>query len=196
MQNFLSILYLAERELMAKNWYVLHSFTGHENKIEKTIRKMMDDEDFAAVVSDVKVPAEKVLDAKRKERLQKVLPGYIFLEMDLPESGWQHYTSQIYRLQGVSGFVGTKSNSKPQAISTEETKNLLARIGEIKGDSNFKFRQNYVEGETVRIIDGPFESFTGKIEEVHNEKNRLKITVGIFGRNTPVEVEFRQVEKV
>ena len=184
---------------MAKNWYVLHTFSGHEYKIEKTIRRMMDDGEFAEVLSDIKVPSEKVVDVKdgkRKERLQKVLPGYILLEMDLPVSGWKQYTSRIHRLQGVSGFVGTNANTKPQPISTEEAKNLLARMGEIKGDSSYRPRQNYVLDEMVRIIDGPFESFTGTVEEVYDEKNRLKVMVGIFGRNTPVEVEFRQVEKV
>lgn len=184
---------------MAKSWYVLHTFSGHENKIEKSIRKLMEDEDFTTVVSDIKVPSEKVVDVKngkRKERLQKVLPGYILLEMDLPSVGWQDYTSPIHRLQGVSGFVGTKSNAKPQPISAEEARVLLSRIGEIKGDADYNVRQDYVLDETVRVIDGPFETFTGTIEEIYSEKNRLKIMVGIFGRNTPVEVEFRQVEKI
>ena len=110
---------------MAKSWYVLHTFSGHENKIEKTIRKMMSDGEFTKVLSDIKVPSEKVVDVKdgkRKERLQKVLPGYILLEMDLPDTNWKQCISKIRRLQGVSGFVGTSVSARPQPISTEEAK--------------------------------------------------------------------------
>lgn len=184
---------------MAKSWYVLHTFSGHENKIEKTIRRMIDDGEFGEAVNDIKVPSEKVVDVKdgkRKERMQKVLPGYILLEMDLPDLGWKPVCSKIRRIQGVTGFVGTSPSAKPQPISTEEARNLLARMGEIKGDSSYRPKQTYVVGETVRIIDGPFESFTGTVEEVQDEKNRLKVMVGIFGRNTPVEVEYLQVEKL
>lgn len=184
---------------MAKSWYVLHTFSGHENKIERTIRKMIEDGELGDAVSDIKVPSEKVVDVKdgkRKERMQKVLPGYILLEMDLPDIGWKPVCSHIRRIQGVTGFVGTNPAVKPQPITTEEARNLLARMGEIKGDSSYRPKQSYSVGETVRIIDGPFESFTGTVEEVQDDKNRLKVTVGIFGRNTPVEVEFLQVEKI
>jgi transcriptional antiterminator NusG len=184
---------------MAKSWYVLHTYSGYENKIEKTIRIMIDQGELGTVVSDIKVPSEKVVDVKdgkRKERIQRVLPGYVLIEMELPEIGWKEPCSKIRRIQGVTGFVGAGSNLKPNPISQEEAKTLLARMGEIKGDSSYRPKQNFVEGESVRIIDGPFESFTGTIEEVHAEKARLKVMVGIFGRNTPVEVEFLQVEKI
>ncbi len=184
---------------MAKGWYVLHTFSGHENKIERTIKKMIEDGELGEAVFDIKVPSEKVVDVKdgkRKERMQKVLPGYILLEMDLPDLGWKPVCSTIRRLQGVTGFVGSSSNAKPQPISNEEARNLLARMGEIKGDNSYRPKQSFVVGESVRIIDGPFESFTGTVEEVQDDKNRLKVMVGIFGRNTPVEVEFLQVEKV
>ncbi len=183
---------------MAKGWYVLHTFSGHENKIERNIKMMMDEGAFGEAVSDIKVPSEKVVDVKdgkRKERMQKVLPGYILLEMDLPAQGWKPVCTEIRRLQGVTGFVGTNASAKPQPISTEEARNLLARMGEIKGESSYRPKQTYVPGEMVRIVDGPFESFTGTVEEVHDDKNKLKVMVGIFGRNTPVEVEFLQVEK-
>jgi transcriptional antiterminator NusG len=184
---------------MAKSWYVLHTFSGHENKIERNIKKMMEDGELGEAVTDIKVPSEKVVDVKdgkRKERMQKVLPGYILLEMDLPDIGWKQVCANIRRIQGVTGFVGSSSNAKPQPITTEEARNLLARMGEIKGDSSYRPKQSYAVGETVRIIDGPFETFTGTVEEVQDDKNRLKVMVGIFGRNTPVEVEFLQVEKV
>jgi transcriptional antiterminator NusG len=184
---------------MAKHWYVLHTYSGYENKIEKTIRMMKDDGEFGEAVNDIKVPSEKVVDikdGKRKERMQRVLPGYVLLEMDLPDLGWKAVCSKIRRIQGVTAFVGGSANGKPQPISQEEARGLLARMGEIKGDSSYRPKQSYVVGETVRIIDGPFESFTGTVEEVHADKSRLKVMVGIFGRNTPVELEFLQVEKL
>ncbi len=184
---------------MAKSWYVLHTYSGYENKIEKTIRLLMADGELGEAVSDIKVPSEKVVDikdGKRKERIQRVMPGYVLIEMDLPDLTWKSVCSKIKRIQGVTGFVGAAPNMKPSPISNEEARSLLARMGEIKGDTSYRPKQSYVVGEVVRIIDGPFESFTGTVEEVHAEKNRLKVMVGIFGRNTPVELEFLQVEKM
>ncbi|NCN04713.1 MAG: transcription termination/antitermination factor NusG [Spirochaetales bacterium] len=184
---------------MAKGWYVLHVYSGYENKIEKTIRLMMGDGEFDDAVLDLKVPSEKVVDVKdgkRKERIQRVLPGYILIEMDLPELSWKSVCSKIRRIQGVTGFVGAAPNVKPNPIANEEARSLLARMGEIKGDSSYRPKQNFAVGEVVRIIDGPFESFTGTVEDVNAEKAKIKVMVGIFGRNTPVELEFLQVEKM
>jgi len=159
---------------------------------------MMDDGTFQGAVLDIKVPSEKVVetkDGKRKERMQRVLPGYILMELDLPLN-WKLVVSQIRKVQGVTGFVGSSSDTKPVPISSEEARNLLQRMGEFKGDSNVRHKQSYSVGETVRIVDGPFDSFTGTVEEVNLDKSKLKVMVGIFGRNTPVEVEFLQVEKL
>jgi len=183
---------------MAKGWYVLHTYSGYENKIEKTLRLMIEDGSLTGSLLDIKVPKEKtveVKDGKRKERVQNVLPGYILLEMEIPLD-WKNPVTKIRKIQGVTGFVGTSPDVRPQPISSEEARNLLARMGEIKGDSAVRHKQSYSVGETVRIIDGPFDSFTGTVEEVNTEKSRLKVMVGIFGRNTPVEVEFLQVEKL
>lgn len=183
---------------MAKGWYVLHTYSGYEGKIERTIRMMMEDGSLGEAVCDIKVPSEKVVevkDGKRKERIQRVLPGYILMEMDLPLA-WKPIVAQIRKIQGVTGFVGTSPDVRPQPISAEEARNLLQRMGEIKSDSSARMKQSFSIGETVRIIDGPFESFTGTVEEVHPDKSKLKVMVGIFGRNTPVEVEFLQVEKL
>ena len=184
---------------MAKSWYVLHTYSGYEIKIEKTIRIMMAAGELGEAVHDIKVPSEKVVDVKdgkRKERMQRVLPGYVLIEMDLPDLTWKTVCSKIRRIQGVTGFVGAGANMKPHPISSEEARALLARMGEIKGDASYRPKQSFSTGESVRIIDGPFESFTGTVEEVHAEKAKLKVMVGIFGRNTPVEVEFLQVEKI
>ena len=184
---------------MAKSWYVLHTYSGYENKIEKTIRVMMDEGRLDDVVTDIKVPSEQVVEireGKKKISSKKFLPGYILLEMDLPDMGWKQVCSRIKKINGVTGFVGAGPGMKPQPISSEEAREILQKSGEIKGDQNLRPKQKFVIGETVRIIEGPFESFTGAVEEVNLEKGKLRVMVGIFGRSTPVEIDFLQVEKI
>jgi transcriptional antiterminator NusG len=185
---------------MAKGWYILHTYSGYEGKIEKTIRSLIENSDLSSdVVLDVKVPVEDVVevkDGKKKFVTKKFLPGYIMIELDLPDLGWKNTCSVIRRIQGVTGFVGTNSNERPRPISGEEAKALLQKAGEIKGEKAPRMKQNFAIGEQVKVIDGPFASFTGTIEEVNLEKNKLRVMVGIFGRATPVEVDLLQVEKV
>lgn len=184
---------------MAKSWYVLHTYSGYENKIEKTLRIMKEEGAFGDSLADVKVPAEQVVevrDGKKKVSTKKFLPGYILLEMDLPDLGWKTVCSKIRKIQGVTGFVGTAPGTKPQPISSEEARAILQKTGQIKGEKVLKPKQTYSVGETVRIVEGPFNTFTGNVEEVNVEKGKLRVTVGIFGRSTPVEVDFLQVEKL
>ena len=184
---------------MAKGWYVLHTYSGYENKIEKAIRILMNDGELGDSVSDIKVPSEQVVEikeGKKKVSTKKFLPGYILLEMDLPDIGWKTVCSRIRKINGVTGFVGATSGRKPQPISQEEAREILQKSGEIKGDKALKPKQSFTVGENVRIVDGPFDSFTGSVEEVNTEKGKLRVMVGIFGRSTPVEVDFLQVEKI
>jgi transcriptional antiterminator NusG len=152
------------------------------------------------VVRDIKVPSEEVVevkDGKKRTMNRKFLPGYILVEMDLPDGlAWKAPCSKIKRINGVTGFVGTPADKKPQPLSGDEARGLLQKSGELKGERPARARQSFSQGEQVKIIDGPFESFTGTIEEVNVEKNKLKVMVGIFGRNTPVEVDLLQVEKM
>jgi transcriptional antiterminator NusG len=187
---------------MATGWYVLHTYSGYENKIEKTIRMMMGNGELDKnVVQDVKVPSEEVVDVrdgKKRTQTRKFLPGYILVEMDLPDSdmGWKAPCTKIKKIQGVTGFVGTPADKKPQPLTGDEARAILQKSGEIKGERAVRARQTFTAGEQVKIIDGPFESFVGTIEEVNQEKNKLKVMVVIFGRNAPLEVDLLQVEKV
>lgn len=185
---------------MAKGWYVVHTYSGYENKIEKIIRKMMEsDNEFNDVVLDVKVPTEEVVEVKdgvKKTVKRKIFPSYILVQMDLPEFQWEFFCSQVKRIQGVTCFVGSLDGRKPTPLSNEELKRILQKTGEIKSEKVIRPKQTFSEGEHVKIIEGPFESFTGTIEEVNLEKGRLRVLVGIFGRSTPVEVDFLQVEKI
>jgi len=187
---------------MATGWYVLHTYSGYENKIEKTIRMMTEKGELdKEVIRDVKIPSEEVVevkDGKKRTQNRKFLPGYILVEMDLPDTdaGWKLPCSKIKKISGVTGFVGTPSDRKPQPLTGDEARAILQKSGEIKGERPTRARQTFSPGEHIKIIDGPFESFTGIIEEVNQEKNKLKVMVGIFGRNTPVEVDLLQVEKL
>jgi transcriptional antiterminator NusG len=185
---------------MATGWYVLHTYSGYENKIEKTIRMMAESGDLnKEVVKDVKVPSEEVVevkDGKKRTLTKKFLPGYILVEMDLPDLEWKATCSKIKKIQGVTGFVGTPADRKPNPLTGDEARSILQKSGEIKGERPVRARQSFAAGEQVKIIDGPFESFTGTIETVNQEKNKLKVMVGIFGRSTAVEVDLLQVEKM
>jgi transcriptional antiterminator NusG len=185
---------------MASAWYVLHVYSGSENKIEKTIRLMLEQGELdKEIVRDIKVPIETVTDVKdgkKRTQTKKFFPGYILIELDLPQIEWKATCSGIKKIQGVTGFVGTPADKRPMPLSANEARGILQKTGELKGEKPVRARQSFASGEQVKITGGPFESFTGTIEEVNAEKNKLKVMVGIFGRNTPVEVDIMQVEKV
>jgi transcriptional antiterminator NusG len=185
---------------MAAGWYVLHTYSGYENKIEKIIRLMIKAGELSQeIIKDIKIPQEKVeeiKDGKKRSIVKKFFPGYVMIEMDLPDTNWKETCSKIKKIQGVSGFVGAPSDRRPQPLSGDEARSILQKSGEIKGEKPARARQSFNPGEQVKIVDGPFESFTGSIEEVNQEKNKLKVMVQIFGRSVPVEVSLLQVEKV
>ena len=184
---------------MSRSWYILHTYTGYEGKIERTIRSLLEKNEIDSnVILDVKVPVEEIVeikDGKKKSRTNKFLPGYIMLEMDLPEFGWKDTCAALRKIQGVTGFVGTSTNVRPLPITNDEAKNLLMRSGAIKGDKQVRVRQSFNLGDTVKITEGPFASFNGVVKEIFTDKEKLNVEVQIFGRPTPVEVSFLQVEK-
>ena len=185
---------------MSKNWYIVHTYTGYEKKILRTVNQKLEAGELDSnIITDVKVPEEEVVeikDGKKKTKKNMILPGYIMMEMDLPEIGWKDLCGKIRHIQGVTGFVGTNPSEKPRPISADEAKNLLLKAGEIKGEKNVKIKQNYAIGDQVKITDGPFGSFSGTVEEIDAAKGKLRVMVQIFGRSTPVEVDLLQVEKL
>lgn len=186
---------------MARHWYVLHTYTGYEKKIERAIRSLIDEEKISKdVIFDVKVPEEEikeVKDGKEKIRKEMFLPGYVMLEMDLPELGWKDTCALLYKIQGVTGFVGNISRSnRPFPIKTEEAKNMLMKCGAIKGEKQVRVKQSFDIGDRVKINDGAFATFEGVVKEINNEKEKLTVEVQIFGRPTPVELTFLQAEKL
>ena len=185
---------------MSREWFILHTYSGYENKIERTIRTFIERGMIASdVIFDIKVPEEAVTenkDGKKKSIKRKFLPGYVLIEMDLPDVGWKKICTAISGITGVSGFLGAEGGSKPKPISADEAKKILQKTGEIIGDKTQSFAQVFSVGQVVRITEGPFASFTGTIDEVMYERNKLTVLVAIFNRTTPVDVDMSHVENV
>jgi len=184
---------------MAKEWYILHIFSGYEKRIERAIRLLMENGEIPAdVISEIKIPEEElteVKDGKKRVVRRKFLPGYILIEMDLPAVNWKSVCTPIRRIHGVTGFLGVVGDARPQSISADEAKSVLQKSGEIKGEK-VRAAQLFEAGQQVKIIEGPFDTFTGTIEEVMADRNKLRVMVAIFGRTTPVEVDMLQVELI
>ena len=187
---------------MAKNWYVLHTYSGYENKVEKGLTNLIENNSLNDVIFQIKVPSEEVAEIKEgKKRVskKKYFPGYILLEMNIPnepEYEWKRILTLITKIPGVTGFVGTGRVKKPVPLSPDDVKNVLQRMGEMKGEKTMTPRFLFSEGEAIKVVDGPFKSFTGTVENVNNEKGKIKVRVEIFGRATPIELDFLQVEKI
>lgn len=177
---------------MAAKWYVLQVYSGHENKVKINIEKMVQQKSLQEKIPQVKVPMMEVAEmknGKKKVTRKKLMPGYILVEMDLNEDV-QH---MVQRLPSVSTFVG--KNGDPEPLTIEEIKNLFSEMGDIKSEETTKPRMLFSVGETLKIIDGPFANFNGVVDEIFPDKGRLRLKVEIFGRSTPVELDFLQVGK-
>lgn len=186
---------------MSRNWYTLQTYTGYEAKIERTIKNLVEKQELSSdIVLDTCVPTEEVVtttkDGKQKTRREKFLPGYLLVELDLPETNWKDTCTIIRSIQGVNGFVGTEPKEHPRAITADEAKSILQRAGLIKGEKPVYVQTVVDVGDNVNITEGPFASFTGVVDEVNMDKEKLRVTVQIFGRATPVELGFSQVEKI
>lgn len=183
---------------MAKGWYVLHVYSGFEKRVESSLNSLIEEEKLDNILFKIFVPIKDVSVVKGgKKTIQhkKMFPGYILLEMDLDKQHWKEVYALIKNINGVSGFVGANKIKKPHSLPMEEAQKMLQVSGEKKTGETV--RENiYTTGESVKIVDGPFDTFNGTIEEIDVEKGRLKVMVGIFGRSTPVELDFDQVEKI
>ncbi|MBN3039295.1 MAG: transcription termination/antitermination factor NusG [Candidatus Omnitrophica bacterium] len=176
---------------MAKRWYVIHTQTGHEEKIKLTIEKRIKENALESLISQILIPTEKVSEVrggKKNISFRKFFPGYVLLEMELTDKLWY----LIKTTPGVTGFIGPKE--RPQALKENEVKNILKQTEEKREKPTPKVI--FEKGEGVRVTDGPFTNFNGIVDEVNPNKGKLKVTVSIFGRATPVELEYWQVEKI
>lgn len=176
---------------MAKRWYVVHVFSGSEKKMAQSIEEQALANGLQDLIEKVMVPTEEVVEMRRGAKVQterKFFPGYILVKMELTDASWSLVQSQ----PRVTGFLGGKG--RPVPITNAEAERLIRQMDE--GVERPKSTITFDIGEEVRVVDGPFESFNGLVEEADDEKARLKVSVSIFGRATPVELEYSQVEKI
>ena len=176
---------------MAKRWYVVHVYSGFEKKIASAIKEQAEQKGLADHFEEVLVPAEEVVEVRRGQKVnseRKFFPGYVLVKMELTDDAWH----LVKNTPKVTGFLGTKT--RPSPITEAEAERIMKQTQE--GVEHPRPSVIFQIGEQVRVADGPFTSFNGTVEEVDEEKGRLKVSVSIFGRSTPVELEYSQVEKL
>jgi len=169
-------------------WYVLHTYSGYEDNVARNLRQRIESMGMEDKIFDVVVPREKkirVRNGKREVIEERLFPGYVLVEMIVTEDSWY----VVRNTPNVTGFVG--SGVTPTPVSPEEVKRLLSRMGEDEP----KYKIDVQEGDPVKIMDGPFKDFEGKISEVNLSKGTVKVLVNVFGRETPVELDFLQIKK-
>lgn len=176
---------------MSKRWYVVHAYSGFEKQVMRSLIERVKLYGVEDQFGDILVPTEEVVemrDGKRRKSERKFYPGYVLVEMEMNEQTW-HLVNETPR---VMGFIGG-TPEKPAAITPKEAEAILNRVKD--GTDKPRPKTLFEPGETVRVVDGPFADFNGVVEEVNYEKSRLQVSVLIFGRSTPVELEFVQVVK-
>jgi transcriptional antiterminator NusG len=182
----------AAKSDVGMRWYVVHTYSGFENKAKKSLEDRIRLEGLAEEFGEILIPMEQVVEMRggeKKTTRRKFFPGYILVQMAMNDRTFH----LVKNTPKVTGFVGAAANEQPPPISDAEVKRLTTQISE--GTLKPKPRVQFDEGDTVRVIDGPFANFNGTVEEVNPEKGRVKVLVSIFGRATPVELDFMQVEK-
>jgi transcriptional antiterminator NusG len=176
---------------MGKRWYVIHAFSGFEKQVQRSLRERIARAGMEDMFGEILVPTEEVVEMKggqKRRSDRKFFPGYVLVEMEMNDETW-HLVKEVPK---VMGFIGGTSD-KPAPISQKEANTILSRVQE--GVDKPRPKILFEPGEMVRVVDGPFNDFNGTVEEVNYEKNRLRVAVLIFGRSTPVELNFHQVEK-
>jgi transcriptional antiterminator NusG len=172
-----------------KQWYVVHTYSGHEEKVRQALEQRMKSLDVEGRITQVIVPKVSEVEVKNGQRRQvkrKILPGYILVQMNLDEKTW----SVVRNTSGVTGFVG--SGSKPTPLNEEEVERIMRQMSE----EGAKVRVGFKVGQSVRVIDGPFIDFMGTVREIDEDKGKVTVLLSLFGRETPVELDLLQVEKL
>ena len=176
---------MSQEQDMQPKWYVVHTYSGYENKVKTDLEKTVKNRELEDYIFDIVVPMEEqieIKDGKRKTNLKKVFPGYVLVKMIVTEESWYI----VRNTRGVTGFVG--SGTDPIPLTDEEIRKMGFELTEVNVD--------YEINDSVKILNGPLENFVGVVQEINKEKHKVKVLVSMFGRETPVELEFSQVQKV
>jgi len=176
---------------MAKNWYIIHTYSGFEKKVAETLKSRIEAAGLTTQFGEIMVPTEDVLETRQGKKVvtpKLFFPGYVLVEMEMNDDTW-HMVRETPR---VTGFVG--SGQRPSPLAPDEVDRIVHKV-EVAAEHP-KPRLKYDKGESVKITDGPFKDFNGIVDEIHDERSTLRVMVTIFGRSTPVELDFYQVEKI
>lgn len=174
-----------KEENLEPKWYVVHTYSGYENKVKTDLEKTIKNRELEDFFFDIIVPMEEqieIKDGKRKTNLKKVFPGYVLVKMIVTEESWYI----VRNTRGVTGFVG--SGTDPIPLTNQEIRNMGFEAAVVNVD--------YDVNDTVRVVNGPLASFVGVVQEINKDKSKVKVLISMFGRETPVELEFSQVEKI
>lgn len=166
-------------------WYVIHTYSGYENKVKANLEKIIDNRGMQDYFIDIVIPMEEqieIKDGKKKTTLKKVFPGYVLIKMVMTDETWH----LVRNIRGVTGFVGPLS--RPVPLTDEEVKAM--------GVEEFQTVVDYEIGDSVRVVSGPLENFIGTVDEINLERRKVRVTVSMFGRETPVELELAQIQKL
>lgn len=177
---------------MTARWYIVHAHSGFEKKVAQSIKEQAVQKNLVTQIEDVVVPVEEVTEVRRGKKVnaeRKFFPGYVMVKMQLNDATWH----MVKNTPKVTGFLGGGGKGKPVPITEKEAESIFAQVRE--GIEHPHAAVSFEVGENVKIIDGPFDSFVGVVESVDDEKQRVKVSVSIFGRSTPVDLDFSQVEK-
>lgn len=181
---------------MKSQWFVLHTLSGQEQKVKDSIEKRLKSEEMGDYIKEVLVPMEKVAEVRNGKKTvttRKLYPGYVFVDMVLLDENSRIIEKPWYYIRDTQGIIGFVGGERPSPTPQEEIDQIKDQISD--SQDHEKPKVNFDVGETIKINDGPFLNFSGVIEEIEPDRGKMKVTVNIFGRNTPVELEYWQVEK-
>ena len=184
-----NLVVISEKENKKARWYVVHTYSGHENKVAETLKQRAETLDLTNKIIAVLIPTQEKIQIRRGQRKtvsEKIFPGYMLVQMELTDNSWL----AVRTTQGVTGFVGI--GNKPTPLPRHE----VEAIKKYMSQGVAQYKADYVEGEAVRITDGPFNEFLGTVNAIDEEKGQVEVLVNIFGRETPVTLDFLQVKKV
>lgn len=184
-----NLVIVSEGENKKARWYVVHTYSGHENKVAETLKQRAETLNLTEKILSILIPTQEKIQIKRGQRKtvnEKIFPGYMLVQMELTDDSWL----AVRTTQGVTGFVGV--GNKPTPLPKHE----VEAIKKYMTQATPQYKADFVEGEAVRIVDGPFNDFLGTVNGIDEDKGKVSVLVNIFGRETPVELDFLQIKKV